>query len=37
MEKEHDVKVYEQIFHALVDLCLTVEQSVALVAKLLTG
>lgn len=33
LEKEHDVEVYEQIFHTLVDLSLTAEQSVALVAK----
>ncbi len=33
LEKEHDVEVYEQIFDALVDLCVSAEQSVTLVAK----
>lgn len=35
LEKEHDVEVYEQIFDALVDMCLTPEQSIALVGKFL--
>lgn len=35
LEREHDVKVYEQIFDALVDLCLSPEQSVTLVGEFL--
>jgi transcriptional regulator with XRE-family HTH domain len=35
LEKEHDVEVYEQIFDALVDLCLSAEQSVTFVGKFL--
>ena len=35
LEKEHDVEVYEQIFDALVEMCMTPEQSVTLVDKFL--
>jgi transcriptional regulator with XRE-family HTH domain len=35
LEKEHDVEVYEQMFDVLVDMCLSVEQSVKLFAKFL--
>ncbi len=35
LEKEHDVEVYAQIFDALVDLCLSAEQSTSLVGRFL--
>ncbi|MCA1707215.1 MAG: helix-turn-helix domain-containing protein [Actinobacteria bacterium] len=35
LEKEHDVEVYEQIFDALVDKCMTPEQSATLVGMFL--
>lgn len=35
LEKEHDVEIYKQIFAALVDLCLSTEQSVSLISKFL--
>ena len=37
LEREHDVEVYEQMFDALVDICMTAEQSVTLVTKFLLG
>ncbi|MDQ2883369.1 MAG: helix-turn-helix domain-containing protein [Actinomycetota bacterium] len=36
LEKEHDVEVYEQIFDALVDMCMSAEQSVTFVGKFLS-
>lgn len=35
LEKQHDVDVYKQIFDVLVERCMSVEQSVKFVAKLL--
>lgn len=35
LEKEHDVRVYAQIFEALVDRCMSVEQSATFVGKFL--
>ena len=35
LEREHDVDVYEQMFDALVDMCMSAEQSVTLVTKFL--
>jgi hypothetical protein len=35
LEKEHDVQVYERMFDALVDRCLSPEESARLVAKVL--
>jgi transcriptional regulator with XRE-family HTH domain len=34
-DKEHDVDIYEQMFDALVDKCMTVDQTMALVTKTL--
>jgi transcriptional regulator with XRE-family HTH domain len=36
LEKEHDVRVYAQIFEALVDRCMSVEQSVTFVGKFIS-
>jgi hypothetical protein len=36
LEKEHDVEVYEQIFDALVGLCMSARDSVTLVTKFLS-
>ncbi|MGH3775827.1 MAG: helix-turn-helix domain-containing protein [Pseudonocardiaceae bacterium] len=35
LEKEHDVRIYEQMFGVLVDMCMSSEQSAILVAKIL--
>jgi transcriptional regulator with XRE-family HTH domain len=35
LEKEHDVRVYEQMFDELVDQCLSAEQTAVLIAQLL--
>lgn len=35
LEKDHDVQVYDQMFNALVDMCMSSDQSVALIANML--
>jgi transcriptional regulator with XRE-family HTH domain len=37
LEKEHDVGVYQQMFDVLVDMCMSAEQSTALLATLVQG